>query len=70
MDGHGSHIATNVIAHCMEHAIDPLILPPHCSHIPQLLDASVFSLLKRALAAETDYTAQLNASRVSLVDWA
>lgn len=33
IDGHGSHITANVIAHCMEHAIDLLILPPHCSHV-------------------------------------
>lgn len=40
MDGHGSHITANVIAHCMEHAIDLLILPPHTSHILQPLDVA------------------------------
>jgi hypothetical protein len=33
MDGHSSHITANVIASCMQKAIDLLILPPHCSHI-------------------------------------
>jgi len=33
MDGHGSHITANVIAQCMEHTIDLLILPPHTSHV-------------------------------------
>ncbi|KAM0711415.1 hypothetical protein Q7P35_002155 [Cladosporium inversicolor] len=69
MDGHGSHITANVIAHCMERAIDLLILPPHCSHILQPLDVSVFSPLKRALAAETDAVARLDAGRVSRVEW-
>lgn len=69
MDGHGSHITANVIAHCMEHAIDLLILPPHCSHTLQPLDVSVFSPLKRALAAETDSVDRLDAGRVSRVEW-
>jgi hypothetical protein len=69
MDGHGSHITANVIAHCMEHVIDLLILPPHCSHVLQPLDVSVFSPLKRALAAETDSVARLDAGRVARVEW-
>jgi hypothetical protein len=48
MDGHGSHITANVIAFCIRHAIDLLILPPHTSHTLQPLDVSVFSPLKRA----------------------
>lgn len=51
----------------MERAIDLLILPLYCSHILQPLDVSVFSPLKRALAAETDAVARLDASRVSRV---
>lgn len=68
MDGRGSHMTPNLIAHCMQHAIDLLILPLHCSHILQPLDVSVFSLLKRALAAETDSVARLDAGRVSRVE--
>ena len=33
IDGHGSYITANVIAHCIEHAIDLLILPPYTSHM-------------------------------------
>jgi hypothetical protein len=54
MDGHGSHTTANVTAHCMERTIDLLIFPPHCSHILQPLDVSVFSPLERALAVQTD----------------
>ena len=32
-DGHSSHITANVIAFCMQRAIDLMILLPHCSHI-------------------------------------
>jgi hypothetical protein len=69
MDGHGSHITANVIAHCMEHAIDLLIMPPHTSHKLQPLDVSVFSPLKRALAAETDAASRVDSGRIQRVDW-
>lgn len=54
MDGHSSHITANVIAFCMQNAIDLLILPPHTSHQLQPLDVGVFAPLKHALACETD----------------
>lgn len=68
-DGHSSHITAKVIAYAMEHAIDLLILPPHCSHILQPLDVGVFALLKRALATETDKVARLDPGRISRVEW-
>ena len=69
MDGHGSHITANVIAYCMEHTIDLLILPPHTSHVLQPLDVSVFSPLKRALAVETDAASRLHPGRISRTEW-
>lgn len=69
MDGHGSHITANVIAYCMEHTIDLLILPPHTSHVLQPLDVSVFSPLKRALAIKTDAASRLNAGRILRSEW-
>ena len=69
MDGHGSHITANVIAFCMEHAIDLLILPPHTSHVLQPLDVSVFAPLKRALAIETDAVSRLDSGRIQRVEW-
>ena len=69
MDGHGSHITANVISHCMQHAIDLLILPPHTSHMLQPLDVSIFGPLKRALAAETDIAARLDSGRIARVEW-
>jgi len=69
MDGHGSHITANVIAFCMKHAIDLLILPPHTSHKLQPLDVSIFAPLKRALAAETDAGSRLDSGRIQRVEW-
>ena len=69
MDGHDSHITANVIAHCMEHAIDLLILLPHTSHVLQPLDVSVFSPLKRALAVKTDAASRLDTGRISRSKW-
>jgi hypothetical protein len=69
MDGHSSHITANVIAFCMQNAIDLLILPPHCSHILQPLDVGVFAPLKRALAFETDAALRLDTGRIPRVEW-
>jgi hypothetical protein len=69
MDGHGSHITANVIAHCIEHAIDLLILPPYTSHVLQPLDVSVFSPLKRALASETATALRLDSGRIPRIEW-
>ena len=69
MDGYSSHITANVIAHCMEHIIDLLILPPHTSHILQPLDVSIFSPLKRALALETDAASRLDSGRIPRIEW-
>ena len=69
LDGHGSHMTANVIAYCMENEIDLLVLPPHCSHVLQPLDVSVFAPLKRALAVETDSVARLDPGRVARTEW-
>jgi hypothetical protein len=69
MDGHSSHVTANVIAFCMENAIDLLIIPPHTSHILQPLDVGVFAPLKRALASETDAALRLDSGRIARVQW-
>jgi hypothetical protein len=69
MDGHSSHITANLIAFCMSHLIDLLILPPHCSHLLQPLDVGVFSPLKCALALETDAASRVDSGRISRVEW-
>jgi hypothetical protein len=62
-------MTANVMAFCMENAIDLLVLPPHCSHIVQPLDVSIIAPLKRALAIETDSVARLDPGRVARTEW-
>jgi hypothetical protein len=69
VDGHGSRIRADFIAHCMENDIDLLIMPPHCSHILQPLDVGVFSAFKRAHAYETDALSRLSSQRISRHEW-
>ena len=69
MDGHSSHMTANLIVFCMQTSIDLLILPPHCSHVLQPLDISIFAPLKRALAEETDAICRLDSGRISRVEW-
>jgi hypothetical protein len=58
-----------MIAFCMRHATDLLILPPHTSHLLQPFYVSVFSPLKRALAAETDVISRFDSGRLQMVEW-
>ena len=69
VDGHSSHITADVIAFCVEHAIDLAILPPHTSHMLQPHGVSMFQPLKRALAKETGAAARLEHGRVPLLEW-
>lgn len=69
VDGHGSHIQAAFIAHCMEHDIDLLIMPPHCSHLLQPLDVGVFSAFKRAHGSETDAVSRLSTQRIKRPEW-
>lgn len=69
MDGHGSLITANVIAHCMKHAIEFPSLPPHTWSRLRPLDVSMFAPLKRALAMETDALSRVNYGRIQRVEW-
>jgi hypothetical protein len=67
-DGHSSHVTARVITFCIGHAIDLLVLPPHCSHELQPLDVGVFAPLECALARETDKVSRLDSGRISRVE--
>jgi hypothetical protein len=64
IDDHGSYIAVNVVTHCMKHTIDLLALPPQTLYMLLPLDVSVFALLKRALAKETDAASKVDHGRI------
>ena len=69
MDGHGSHIRSDFIIHCIEHGIDFMIMPAHCSHLLQPLDVGVFSDFKRAHGQEMDRYSRLSSQRITKTEW-
>lgn len=68
-DGHGSHVTPEFIIHCMFHNIILLILPPHTLHLTQLLDVTVFSLLKQHMTAELRSIIQTEIARLQKAEW-
>src|SRR5450432_4589654 len=48
LDGHSSHVTPEFDLFAKEHSIITLYMPPHSSHLLQLLDVSCFAVLKRS----------------------
>lgn len=48
VDGHGSHLTPEVLRYAMDHNIEVLGYPPHCTHALQGLDVACFARLKDA----------------------
>ena len=69
LDGYRSYITANVIVYYIENKIDLLVLLPYCSYVLQLLDISIFILLKRALAIKMDSVARLDPSYIVRIEW-
>ena len=53
-DGHDSHISAEFIHHCITNDIVLMLLPPHSSHLMQLLDVGVFFPLKQVMGGFLD----------------
>ena len=53
-DDHDSHIIDNFIEFCMNNNILLMILPPHFSHLTQLLDVEVFEALKKHMTSKLE----------------
>ena len=69
MDGHSSHITANVIAFCIQNAINLLIILLHCLHLFQFLDVNVFAPLKHVLNKKIDVVNQYNLNYISCIFW-
>ena len=67
INGYGSHIQADFIAHYMENGIDLLFIPSYYSHLLQPLDVNVFSAFKRAYGSETDAVSRFNIQRIQKV---
>ena len=46
LDGHGSHLTAKLLCYALEHGIEILAYPPHCTHALQGLDVVCFTRLK------------------------
>jgi hypothetical protein len=68
-DGHDSHISGNFIAHCMEHNIVLIVLPPHTTHLTQPLDVAVFGPLSTAHGQAVDRLSRTGLARLTKAEW-
>ncbi|SAM69831.1 uncharacterized protein UBRO_20465 [Ustilago bromivora] len=62
LDGHGSHITAEFIQQAWDSCIVCLCLPPHATHLLQLLDVVIFGPLQQAFTKEVDKFAGANLS--------
>ena len=62
IDGHASHIATQVIDYCVSQKIILLCLPAHTTHLLQPLDVGVFAPLATAYKSHVQRITRLGAS--------
>ena len=62
IDGHASHITTQVIDYCISQKIILLCLPAHTTHLLQPLDVGVFAPLATAYKAHVQRVTRLGAS--------
>ena len=63
LDGHKSHLSSELQALCALHNTALVVLPPHSSHLLQPLDRLYFSKVKQAYAAATVGAAMSETSR-------
>lgn len=68
-DGYDSHISRSFIAYCLQSRIALLILPPHTSHLLQLLDVAIFGLLKKRLTARLSHLNEAQLVRIQKYEW-
>jgi DDE superfamily endonuclease len=68
-DGHNSHISATFIYHCIQNRIVLLLLPPHSSHLMQLLDVGVFGPLKMALFVQLACLISIGVPRLQKIEW-
>ena len=68
-DGHDSHITGSFIAHCVQHKIALMMLPPHTSHLLQPLDVSIFGPLKKALTRALSPLNEAQLACIQKVEW-
>ena len=68
-DGHRSHTTTAFITCAMRNNIILLQLPPHTSHLLQLLDVGLFRPVKTFLSQELERLTIVGVSRILKAEW-
>ncbi|RPA88813.1 DDE-domain-containing protein [Choiromyces venosus 120613-1] len=69
LDGYGSHCTREFIAFCDEKNIIPFCLPPHTTHLLQLLDVVIFQSLKHYHAEAMDKATRTGCSDFNKVEF-
>lgn len=69
LDGHESHHSVEFELYCEEHNIVTLCMPPHASHLLQLLDVGCFGPLKQAYGRQVEDLMRASVSHVSKVEF-
>ena len=60
INGYGSYIRADFIAHYIKNVINLLIISSYCFYLLQPLDIGVFAAFKRAYSGETDAVSRLS----------
>jgi DDE superfamily endonuclease len=68
-DGHNSHISAAFVGYYIQNRIELVLLPPHSSHLLQLLDVRVFAPLKMALAHKQTHLFRSGVRRIEKPEW-
>ena len=68
-DGHDSHISAEFLRHCIANRIVLMLLPPHCSHLMQPLNVSVFFPLKQAIGMFVDRMFRTGIGNLQKIEW-
>jgi hypothetical protein len=69
LDGHSSHSTPEFDQYCTENNIITLCMPPHTSHLLQLLDVSCFSPLKHAYGHKIQELARQGVYYIDKIDF-
>jgi hypothetical protein len=69
LDSHESHNSVNSHQCCEEHKIITLCMPPHSSHLLQLLDVGCFAPLKKAYGRQAKLLMRNKITRISKLEF-
>jgi hypothetical protein len=69
LDGHESYYSADFETYCQEHKIITVCMPPHSSHLLQLLDVGCFGLLKQLYGREIEKLMRMHITHISKLEF-